>query len=517
MRQKKEDQQTKIKKLVAKENLVYQDYPTTLRASTLIVDKWQRYPFVLADLKTGAGKTFIAINAVAQVDPNAMLFVITMKKQVDELNWEKSIYAYNQAKKTHLDCVVLNYEKLYYQRAWQNDDPEYRKLQQKIEKIDDDTVKDLMLENFPKQKTVKYPKKELLAPLNQAKKAGKKIFLILDECHKAKNTKSATFKSIKKLQAKCVRTLGLSATPLGNHAIDLCSYFVLNQAVTGIKNESQFKRQFSALGDDQYHNMREKRTKKDGIDWNTTFKDVNYLKKTYHDFSLSLNLSDILPPTNRKTLSNVLTPKEEQMYLQLIQDYQDGVFESNSEFRNTVMRFLGACPSKYQCLLKQVLQHPKRPQTPTVIFYTYTDTFTFLKKNLIKDGFEVFAINGKMKAADKHKMEKLKRLTDPNLIILAQYQAGGTGLNIPNAHTAVLYEATTSYIQYQQSLGRNRRAYQTEQIHQIRLINYLTGKRKAKINSMESEMYHNIIDQALKFNNKLEIELINKTIADSRN
>lgn len=513
MARRKKSKSEKIKEQVIKEKLVYQDYPVTVKASRLILDKWQKYPFVLADLKTGAGKTFIAINSVAQIDPNAMLLVITMKKQVDELNWEKSIYAYNQAKNTHLDAVVLNYEKLYYQRAWQKSDPEYRKLQNRLKNIKDPDLKQVLKENFPKQKTVKYPKKEFLAPLNVAKKEHRKVFLILDECHKAKNTKSATFKSIQKLQSHCVRTLGLSATPLGNHAIDICAYFMLNQKITGIQSETQFKRQFSALGDDQYHNMQERRNK-NGINWDATFKNAQYLKQTYHDFSFSLDLNHILPPTKRTTLTNILTKNEDHFYLNLIERYEDGEFESNSEFRNTVLRFLGICNSKYKLLLKGVLEHPKRPQTPTVVFYQYTDTFMFLKQYLEKDGYDVFAINGKMKAKDKRKMEKLKQLNDPKLVILAQYQAGGTGLNIPNAHTAVLYEATTSYIQYQQSLGRNRRAYRDEQIHQIRLINYLPGIRKAKIDSMESNLYKKVIDQALKFNNRLESELINKTIKD---
>lgn len=497
----------------------YEERPLTVEMSQEIVNRWHNFPFVLGDLGMGGGKTFIGIRSIALMDPNAFILVVTVKAQIDDQHWENSVNAFNQAMHTDLDVLAINYEKLYHTipLSDRKRNGMLKRFRQQLQNngFDEQDIEDAVTEFQEsianKRETILYPKDEIIQKLNHAKfDEHRPIYIILDECQKIKNTKSNAFKVVHKLQPNVKRILGLSATPIGNHAIDIAAYFELNNF---IQSEREFINTFSNKGCDQHHNMIEVRMhdpqnpKKKIINWNETFKHADWLQNTYHNFTVSKHIKNVLPDRIFNDVDNILTPTEYDQYCQIVDAYQQGEFDSNPQFRAYLMQFLGVLPSKINMLLA-LLRHPARPQTPTLIFYTYQHTFDTLKPILENAGYHVYQKNGNNRKKDNI---NFRELSDSKDIILAQYQAGGTGLNIPNARTSILYEVHTSYIQYKQALGRNRRAYEKESVVQLRLINYLPGQHKQKIASMESDIYHRVLDEAVSFNADIENQIIQHT------
>lgn len=474
---------------MSKKEYVYEDRPLTTIMSKAIYRKWKRYPFVLADLDTGAGKTYIGINAIGQFDPHAVLFVVTLAKQKDAKHFEKSVAAYNKAKHADLIPLVYNFEGLY-QRS--EDDFGNRisipKLRPEIQaKIDE--AKDIPIEGQTRKRN---------------------MYLIIDEVHRIKNPTATQSKTLTRdLMPQVVRTVGLTATPIGNHADDLINYFVMNGL---IRNKTQFINTYAQNIND-HHQMitsyrKDPNTGRKVINWEKTFTDP-IVKQNYYDFTVSYDTVSLLPPAVRVSIPFCLTEKESELYSDTVLDQES--FDSNSAFRAELNSQLGLSKARWQTLKDQVLNNNKLPKSPKIIFYSFTATKEFLLPKLKKLGYHVFVVNGGMSKKDRKKVASLKNVNDPKTIVLAQYRAGGTGLDLPNFRISVMYEYTYSSIDFKQALGRNRRAYQKEKVYQVRLISYLALHPK-KIPTLESTAYSDILDRSMEANSQLKDELTAKTV-----
>ena len=479
----------KYKKKVETKEYKYEDRPLTTIMSKAIYRKWKRYPFVLADLDTGAGKTYIGINAVGQFDPHAVLFVVTLAKQRDMKHFERSVAAYNKAKNADIIPIVYNFESLYVRDtdAWGNAITQ-ADLRPEIQQAIDDA------KNTPIE--------------GQTRK--RNMYLIIDEVHRIKNPTAVSSKTItKKLMPQTIRAVGLTATPIGNHADDLMNYFILNGL---IRNKTQFINRY-ACHVNNYHQMitaykRDKNTGRKVINWEKTFNDP-IVKKYYYDFTVSYNTVHLLPPAVRMSLPFCLTTEETEQYEETVMNQE--MFDSNAEFRSELNSQLGLSKNRLLTLKREVLENDKLPKSPKIIFYTYTATKDFILPKLQKLGYQVFVVNGGMKKKERDAISKLRDVNDPKTIVLAQYRAGGTGLDLPNFQISVMYEYTYSSIDFKQALGRNRRAYQKKKVYQVRLISYLHLHPK-KVPTLEAQAYRDILDRSMEANSQLKDDLTKKTV-----
>lgn len=455
----------------------YERRPLTIKVGHLIQKVLANHHFCLVNLKAGYGKTFMSINAIGEIDPTACLFVITTSKQIDEQHWQKSVDAYNRAEKTDLQLIAMNYEKLIDP----NNDNELR-------------------QSYAQE-------------LHQKRLEGRNITMILDECHHAKNPTGKQTKIINKCIPACNKIIGLSATPIGNHAEDLIEYFILDGLVP---NKSQFISRWCALPLDRYYHMQEKRIypKADQIiqtglldksgkvlDWDTTFNNGQWLHGYYNDFSISLDNVDALPPLKALTVKTKMTDDELDALIQMKNDYEDGVYENIGQYRADQFRFVGSCIKSKDQELLNILKSKKRPQTPVLVFYTMQETLEHLKK-IIPDDFNVFAVCGGMKKSERQSLSEFIEQKDSNNVILIQYVAGGEGLNIPNSRISIFYEATTMSIKFIQAQGRNRRTGYNDEVTQIR---FLTP------NTIEEETYHKVIEPSAYFSSTLESQIMFET------
>lgn len=253
---------------------------------------------------------------------------------------------------------------------------------------------------------------------------------------------------------------------------------------------------------------RDKNTGRKVINWEKTFNDP-IVKKYYYDFTVSYDTVHLLPPAVRMSLPFCLTTEETEQYEETVMNQE--MFDSNAEFRSELNSQLGLSQNRWLTLKREVLENDKLPKSPKIIFYTYTATKDFILPKLQKLGYQVFVVNGGMKKSERDAISKLRDVNDPKTIVLAQYRAGGTGLDLPNFQISVMYEYTYSSIDFKQALGRNRRAYQKKKVYQVRLISYLHLHPK-KVPTLEAQAYRDILDRSMEANSQLKDDLTKKTV-----
>lgn len=452
---------------------VYEERPLTGYVARQLDQRFSRYQgnnfFVICNLQTGYGKTYIGLKTFANIYPNAHIIVFTVAKQVNARHWEQSVSAFNRTTGCHLQVASYSYQRL-----------------------------------VGKQYQALKPACQRFAAGNQP------CFIILDECQLIKNAKSATFRNLLRLLRACPirRVLGLSATPVGNHITDMFSYFILNGYATSYTDMVQ---RYVKCVQPPFHKVVAVHDPQGRLDWVQTFNDGARLQQAYHSFVYYLDApASMYPPLQRHYVNITLTAAERAAYRQIVRTYRqklvsvanDGTvlaFENYGQFASALGTFLGTRVSRKDAYVTKVFTSTTRPACPLIIFYKYAATQQHLHDLLTALGAHVFTIDGHMRTRAKRQLSARLNSTARNDVILIQYAAGGAGLNIAQARIAIMYEACTSYIRFLQAEGRNFRAYQSNTVYQLVL-------RTA--HTYESQIYQRVIHRAARFNQQLAVELL---------
>ena len=102
-------------------------------------------------------------------------------------------------------------------------------------------------------------------------------------------------------------------------------------------------------------------------------------------------------------------------------------------------------------------------ETNILIFYVYTEHKDAIKKLALSMGKDVYEISGSVKEIPTQDIT--------NAVVIAQYQAGGAGIELQMCTTTIMFTPTYSYQDYVQALGRNYGGFrQDKHVHVYQFV-----------------------------------------------
>ena len=398
----------------------YQHRSTTDAGAKAILKVLLKHPIVVVNVGTGGGKTFMAIRAIGVFKPCAHVIVLTTRKQVDSHSWQNSFKAYNQAvSNAHLTYNVVNYEALNSKN----------KQQEFIKKL----------------------KAHCQQPL----------YIVADEGHRIKNPQSKNFKHVKKFThlANFQGTICLTATPISESLLDTQAYLIL---AGYYRNKTDFIRQHVTRLDKYFQPIVKDRSGKIHNEWLLNYQQII---QQFKSIQVHIDTTKLKPKVIYKQLTFEFDKATQHQYRQIKKDYLAGVYDSTATANAAQRDFVALHDTQRTKALTSIIDNPKRPQGPILIFYQYNTQrdrlLTYLKQHHPTN--PIYQING------QHKYDV--SITPPNnALFLCQYQASGEGLNAPWSHLSNFYEPTYSWEKFKQARGRNVRAYQGGTTIQIRFV-----------------------------------------------
>lgn len=381
-------------------------------ADTLLAHYKVNPKFALLYVKTGGGKTYGAIHTFGSLYKDATLLVFTANNVKKSKQWHKSVVDYNRTMGTHLVSIVHNYEKL-------------------------------TLPDFSAKLT------------RQFIMTKKPIILILDEVHKIKLSSSGKaskrMKNLIKLtkSSYITTTLGLSATPFSNSYIDVAPYLIL---AGFYKNKSQFLKRHIKHFDKYFAPITGPGT---GIVAKSYFKDPDLITKRFESIKVSIDTSQYYPKVERFHIKSHLNKDTATQYRQIKLDYKHHInYEYPIQARTEQQRLISNHDYEKDLQLLKILQWRKNiKQAPVLIFYQYSSSLANLLQVLTQSYplYKIKIING------NHRLNFEQAPSNPDTIILIQYQAGGEGLDWQWSNLSIFYEAPVQYEKLVQARGRNVR------------------------------------------------------------
>ena len=408
------------------------------------------YKVCLLKVGTGGGKTYMTIHAVGRISLNANILVVTTSSQKKSKNFDKSIDSYNRYYNGHLQYFVTNYDQLTSKNHKYD---AYKWVQSK-----------------PKDSVV----------------------MILDEAHKAKNPTSKTTQMLMRISRlpATSRVIFATATPYTNSLLDTMTYLIM---AGFYKNKTQFIAQHVKFKDEHHQPIVRDRSGK--VD-NNLLNNPEIILRRLAEISVDINTEHLLPKRLNYEKSFSFNKHVQKEYRQIQKNWRLGMYDSIGEALATQRHFVAAHSEHRLAYLKLLIDSPKRPQTPILIFYQYNDELDALLEFLKKEepGYAIRLINGQSKPKDP----SAKPASDKTLVI-CQYQAAGEGLNTPWSSLTVFFTPAQSGEKYPQARGRNRRAMQKGDVIQIRFVVNKT---------INAHYWHDLIDNKQRFTKETQRKMM---------
>lgn len=422
----------------------YENRPSTDAGAKAILKILIHRPVCVVNVGTGGGKTFMSIRAVGVYKPHAHLLVFTTKGQVKAHNWEDSIDAYNKAvTNSNLTYTVLNYEALRSKKSQQT----------LINKI----------------------KPHLDQPL----------YIIADEAHRIKNPTSKNFRHLQKLTKlpNFKGTICLTATPISESLLDTCSYLILARYY---HNKTDFIRTHVIRFDKYFQPITKDHAGNIHNEWLVNYQQII---QEFKSIQVYIDTNHLKPKVIKNEQYFHFDKATQKGYRQIKKDYLNGVYDSIMSANAAQRDYIANHAEQRLTTLSKIINNPKRPSGPILIFYQFNSDLEVLKRYLLShhSDFKLFEING------AHKYDVTQTPPEKSLF-LCQYQASGEGLNAPWSHVSVFYSPTYSWERYKQAQGRNIRAYQGGTTYQIRFV---VG------NTINEHYWYDLIDNKRQFTSKL--------------
>ena len=362
----------------------------------------------------------MAIRAIAAWKPNAHILVITTKKQVDSHAWDESIDSYNQnVDNAHVTYDVYNYEALNSKTK--------------------------------RQTLTKSLKSHAKQPL----------FVVADEAHRIKNSKSNNFKHVVALTrlSNFQATICLTATPITESLLDTQDYLIL---AGYYKNKTQFMHEHVTRYDNYFQPLTKDRA---GVIHNEWLNDYETIIKRFKSIQVHISTKALLPTVKYSELKFSFDKDTQKAYRKIKKDYVNGMYESIAAANADQRKFVAEHDEQRRAALSNIISNPSRPAGPILIFYQYNAERDSLRDYLpnAHPDYHLFEING----ANKYDT----RIEPPEKsLFLCQYTASGEALNAQWSHVSVFYAPTYSWEKFKQARGRNTRAYQGGTTYHIRFI-----------------------------------------------
>ncbi len=311
--------------------------------------------------------------------------------------------------------------------------------------------------------------------------------LIIDESHKMKDSRTLTYKIIKKiaLRKNTIR-LSLTGTPFGNSLLGIWSqYYITDFGETFTPNFSKFRNTY-------FENDEKKigwgRTLRIIPNWIITEQGQKDIEQRLFNKALRYNESEVddLP---EKVYRNVFYKLSEEQKDFVVALYDPSVVKN---FKNKIMVCRQICSGFIKSEDKVFKENPKLKMLEDIIEQVSGESKIVIFHEFIKEGLMIeqllkrlkikyTTLNGRVK--DKHKQYKTFETNDSYRIMVAHPKSGGASINLVSATYCIFSSNGYSVIDRKQCEKRIHRAGQTSN----RVFYYdLIGKDTVEESILES-------------------------------
>lgn len=279
--------------------------------------------------------------------------------------------------------------------------------------------------------------------------------VVFDEAHAVKNPSTIRGKQAYFISRKAAGFVLLTATPMANGWIDAINYFRMFGLVANI---TSFKK--------RYVNIR-------------TLKGYPEIMGYFHEDELGKLWRSIASPLKKSQALDLPDLTTQTIYFERTKEYQqivktrikDGVLLENPSQRLHALR-----QATIDNKIGWIDDFIEGASSNVVIFYSYIRDREQILAMLAKSHPQrtVFRLDGdKRIMPTKDDWPKLSRT-----ITVAQYQSGGTGIELTYADTIIYATPTYSYQDYEQSIGRIYRYGQGNKCTLYRLLSTRTVEQE---------------------------------------
>ncbi|MCO5551009.1 hypothetical protein L7F22_004504 [Adiantum nelumboides] len=349
-------------------------------------------------------------------------------------------------------------------------------------------------------------------------------YIVVDEGHRLKNFDCKLLRELKQMPAD--NTLLLTGTPLQNNLPELWSLlnFILPQIFTSLK---EFQSWFDFAG--------KSNSAAQDVDVNDQrrLKVISKLHLILRPFLLRRLKEDVeksLPLKKEIILYTPMSEQQKEFHEHLInksleqhleESLQSPGYMRKTRLNNVVMQLRKNCnhpdllSSQYdtdinwppvdklveQCgklrLLDRLLVHLRERGHKVLIFSQMTKILDILEYYLQERGFNPFRIDGGVAQVERQRqIQEFNEGDSKNFIFLLSTRAGGLGINLTSADTAIIYDSDWNPHMDMQAMDRCHRIGQTRPVHVYRLAtSHSVECRMLKVAADKLKLEHLVIEK----------------------
>jgi len=334
-------------------------------------------------------------------------------------------------------------------------------------------------------------------------------YIILDEAQHIKNATALRTKAVKKLKSR--HKLALSGTPIENNPAELWSIFdfLMPGYLPALRN---FKKEFMS---EKQKNSQER------------------LKLLVSPFILRRQKKDVLielPDKQEQVSICKLTPLQEKMYLQILENVKQKITEAEANSKNNYMHILAALTRLRQVcdhpalidknvktnyefsgkteLLREIIVDAVENGNKMLIFSQFVQMLQVIKEMLIREKITFEYMDG----STENRQQVIDNFNNNNNIrtFLISLKTGGFGLNLTAADTVLIVDPWWNPMGENQAIDRTHRIGQTKKVMVYKIITKGTIEEKIlSLQQTKREMFEYFIEggqRILKSMNAAELQ-----------
>lgn len=338
-------------------------------------------------------------------------------------------------------------------------------------------------------------------------------YIILDEAQHIKNPTALRTKAVKKLKAKY--RCALSGTPIENNPIELWSIF--DFLMPGYLPKSQ--------------NFINKYKTNSALQKESNDK----LKMLVSPFILRRKKQDVLIELPDKQVQQVfckLTPVQEKMYLQILENVKNRYLDTENIGRNYIHILAALTKLRQICnhphlvdkdikkdiefsgkleLLREIIVDAVEGGKKLLIFSQFVQMLKVLREMLKEENITHEYMDG----STKNRQKVIDNFNNNNNIrtFLISLKTGGYGLNLTSADTVIIVDPWWNPMGENQAIDRAHRIGQTKKVIVYKIITKGTIEEKIlDLQRNKKRMFENIIEEGQSVVKKMDAEQLRKLL-----
>lgn len=296
--------------------------------------------------------------------------------------------------------------------------------------------------------------------------------LICDESHRLKNPSAKRTKLVIKMADKIPFRYELSGTPILNSLMDIWSQFrILDRGQSLHGNYFHFRNKFFQ---DKNAGMP---TQRYFPDWQPRLGAEGAINKIIYDKAIRVEKKDCLdlPPLIQKRCNVEMSAKQRKHYDEMKQDF---ITYLNSQACTAPIALTKALRLQQICsgflqlesgevvdfphtgrikALQELLEDHAQGGEKAIVWAAFKQNYKTIAKVCDKIGVDYYFLTGEQKAEEKSQSVHDFTKMEGSSVLIANPGAGGTGVNLVEASTAIWFSRTFKLEDRLQALARNHR------------------------------------------------------------